>query len=140
MYFITDWTKRVDFDKMRRERVVRLRQKMAEHDLDAVLALKYENCRYASGLRPLWFPLAMLRSAAVVTRESDEIIVFVTAGDWDHRHQTMTWLEPENVRPLVNFQLEEPETKPEEPRKEKKKGSSMMAGMGGRKNSLHTSA
>ncbi|MGW8183930.1 MAG: hypothetical protein ACWGMT_08225, partial [Burkholderiales bacterium] len=35
--------------------------------LDLVLAFKYENVRYLSGLRPLWFPVPMFRSAALAT-------------------------------------------------------------------------
>ena len=33
----TDWQARVDFHRMRRERLERARQQMAEHDLDALI-------------------------------------------------------------------------------------------------------
>lgn len=111
MYFDTDWTKRVDFDRMRTERVARLREQMRRHQLDVVIGFKFENTRYLSGLRPLWFPITLLRSAAITTPgDGDPILCYVTAGDWEHRRETMYWLPKDNVRPLINYQLEEAAT------------------------------
>ncbi len=111
MYFDTDWTRRVDFDRMRADRLRRLRAQMRHHQLDAVVAFKFENTRYVSGLRPLWFPISLLRSAAITTAGDDApVLCYVTAGDWEHRRETMYWLPKEHVRPLVNYQLEEAST------------------------------
>lgn len=108
MYFITDWVERVDFARMRHERLARAREAMRANEIDLVLAFKYENVRYLSGLRPLWFPIAVFRSAALATPDpSAPVICFVTIGDWQHRRATMHWLDPANVRPLINYKLEE---------------------------------
>jgi Xaa-Pro aminopeptidase len=109
MYYLTDWTKRVDFDQMRDLRLQAIRLAMRHAGLDAILAFKYENTRQLAGLRPLWFPLAQLRNAAVMTPDSD-VILFVTGGDHAHRLKTMYWLKPDNVRPLAA--LEEPDIVP----------------------------
>lgn len=100
MYFITDWTKRVDFDRLREKRIENLRQKMKERNMTALLAFKNESIRYITGARPLWFPIAMIRSAAMITLQGDPIC-WVMGGDWAHRQATMYWLKPENVRPLA---------------------------------------
>jgi len=105
VYFLTDWTTRVDFDRLRVLRWQAIRSAMRRDGLDAILVFKYENTRYVAGLRPLWFPLAQLRNAAIMTPDGD-VICFVTGGDHAHRKATMTWLKPENVRPLAA--LEEP--------------------------------
>lgn len=108
MYFITDWVQRVDFDRMRKERLARAREAMDANGIDLVLAFRYENVRYLSGLRPLWFPIATFRSAALATSDRNApVICFVTIGDWQHRRQTMHWLDPANVRPLINYKLDE---------------------------------
>jgi Xaa-Pro aminopeptidase len=109
MYFLTDWTKRVDFDQLRDLRLQAARSAIRHAGLDAILAFKYENTRQVAGLRPLWFPLAQLRNAVVMTPDSD-VILFVTGGDHAHRCETMYWLKSENVRPLAA--LEEPEIVP----------------------------
>ena len=109
MYYLTDWTKRVDFDQLRDLRLQAARSAIRHAGLDAILVFKYENTRQVAGLRPLWFPLAQLRNAVVMTPDSD-VILFVTGGDHAHRRQTMYWLKPDNVRPLAA--LEEPEIIP----------------------------
>jgi Xaa-Pro aminopeptidase len=89
----------VDLDRLlayRRRRVV---EQMEAHDLDGIVALKFENARYITGLRPLWFPYVQLRNAAVINR-SGEMLCYVTGGDWRHRQETMTWLDPSQVRNL----------------------------------------
>lgn len=111
MRFISDWNQPVDFERMRSNRLSRARAQMRAAKLDLVLAFKYENVRYISGLRPLWFPVPMFRSAALTTPVDDApVVCFVTVGDWEHRRSTMNWLEPDNVRPLMNYQLEEAAT------------------------------
>lgn len=111
MYSLTDWVQRVDFDEMRSARLTRAREQLRDNDVDLLLAFKYENVRYVTGLRPLWFPVAMFRSAALaIPDDNTPVLCFVTIGDWEHRRSTMTWLEPENIRPLINYQLEEAST------------------------------
>lgn len=98
MYFITDWVRRVDFDRIRAFRLQRVKEAMRQHDLDAILAFEYANTRYIAGLRPLWAPNFLLRQAAVITRDSNDVILFVHQDDTPHRRATMYWLRPEHIR------------------------------------------
>ncbi|HEY0533152.1 MAG TPA: Xaa-Pro peptidase family protein [Actinoplanes sp.] len=88
----------VDMTGLRAKRLDRLRNAMADNDLEAVVVFEYANGRYAADLRPLYAPNFLVRQAVVVTIRSDEVICFVHQDDTPHRRSTMTWLEPENVR------------------------------------------
>lgn len=97
-----DWEERVDFRKLRKERLVRLKEKMKEHEIDAILAFRPENIRYATSYRPLWWPtgMAVTRNAVIVPRDQDPIL-HVASGDWARAVVTMPWLNKENIRPLA---------------------------------------
>jgi len=99
MYFLTDWTKRIDFDRMRSERLKSVSKKMGEFELDGLLTFRVENARYLTGLRPAWFPYFQIRSAALFLPGKDSIC-FVDEGDWEHRHKTMDWVKEGNLRSL----------------------------------------
>jgi Xaa-Pro aminopeptidase len=99
MYFITDWAKRIDFDRMREIRLKTLREKMARNGLDALLVLRPENIRYITGLRPNWFPYFQFRSLAILVQEGDPFL-FVEEGDYLHRKKSMHWIQPQNIFPL----------------------------------------
>ena len=43
-----DWEQRVDFDRLRDERLARLKGQLATSDLGAVLAFDFSNIRYMS--------------------------------------------------------------------------------------------
>lgn len=100
MRFASDWIASVDFDRMRRARLDRVRASMEAHGLDAVVAFEYANGRYIAGLRPLWAPNFMLRQAAVVTTKSDRVICMVHLDDAPHRRKTMSWLPEDDIRPF----------------------------------------
>ena len=48
----TDWQERVNFDRLRRERLQRVRDKMDEHDLGALILFDGNNIRYVTGYYP----------------------------------------------------------------------------------------
>lgn len=100
MYFETDYVRRVDFDRLRADRLAKAKAAMEREGLDALLVFKNENIRYITGLRPLWFPFVQLRNAALLVRGQEHPFCFVTGGDWDHRRQTMHWLPQDRVRIL----------------------------------------
>lgn len=98
MAVVMDWRRDADFDEIRTLRGRRLRKGMADSGLDALVLFEYANGRYAAGLRPLYAPNFLVRQAVVVTRHSDDVVVFVHQDDAPHRRKTMHWLAPENVR------------------------------------------
>lgn len=100
MFFETDYARRVDFDRLRAERLARVREGMERAGLDALFLLKHENIRYVTGLRPLWFPYVQLRNAALLVRGQEQPICFVNGGDFAHRRSTMYWVPEGKMRLL----------------------------------------
>jgi len=100
MFFETDYARRVDFDRLRADRLAKTKAGMEAEGFDALLTFKYESIRYITGLRPLWFPFVQLRNAALLVRGDEIPYCYVTGGDWDHRHQTMYWLPKDRIRIL----------------------------------------
>lgn len=100
--FGVDWEERIDFQKLRRDRLSRLKEKMKEHKVDCILAFRPENIRYATSYRPLWWPtgMAVTRNAAVIPLDGDPIL-YTASGDWARSVATMPWLKKENIRPLA---------------------------------------
>lgn len=70
-----EWEQRVDFDRMRRHRLAKAQQAAKEADLDALVLLREENWRYATGVRTLRMPYTWFgRGAAVIPAEGDPIL------------------------------------------------------------------
>lgn len=106
MYFEVDWARRVDHDRCRLLRREALTREMQARGIDAIFTLKQENVRYATGLRPLWFPIVRMRDGALI-RKDGRTICLPASGDSAHRKATMYWMDPKDVRPLPA--LEDPE-------------------------------
>lgn len=106
--FGADWEERIDFQKLRKDRLARLREKMKEHQVDALITFRPENIRYATAYRALQWTTGMsvTRNATIISREEGPVL-YVASGDWARSVATMPWLKKENIRPLPV--LEDPE-------------------------------
>ena len=104
MDFAIDWTKRIDFDLMRKERVKSLSEQIKKHELDAILCFKAENLRYMTGYRPLWWPISFLTRNAGIMVADKEPILFTTSGCYERCVESMYWMTPENIRPLATME------------------------------------
>ena len=100
MYYLTDWVKRVDFDRQREHRMNRLQQKMEEFNLQGLVLFKVENIRFATGVHPSWFPSVPIRNAAILRRGRRDSVNFVASGNLKHRQKTSYWLPAEEIYPL----------------------------------------
>jgi Xaa-Pro aminopeptidase len=99
MDFAVDWTNRIDFDLIRTARLERLQAEMKERGVDGVLTFRAEYIRFATNMRPLWWPINFTgRNCALVPQEGDPVL-YVTSGDWARCQQTMDWLPKDNIRP-----------------------------------------
>jgi Xaa-Pro aminopeptidase len=104
MDFAVDWTKRIDFDLLRRTRTASLNEHIKKHELDALLCFKAENIRYMTGYRPLWWPISFLtRNAGIMAVDKDPIL-FPTSGCYERCRDTMYWMKKENIRPLATME------------------------------------
>jgi Xaa-Pro aminopeptidase len=104
MDFAVDWTKRIDFDLLRRERTRSLNEQIKKHGLDALLCFKAENLRYMTGYRPLWWPISFLTRNAGIMAADKEPILFPTSGCVERCRNTMYWMSEENIRPLATME------------------------------------
>jgi Xaa-Pro aminopeptidase len=104
MDFAVDWTKRIDFDLLRRMRTASLNEEIKKHELDALLCFKAENIRYMTGYRPLWWPISFLtRNAGIMAADKDPIL-FPTSGCYERCRDTMYWMKKDNIRPLATME------------------------------------
>ena len=53
---MADYEPRISFDKMRNDRLARARAAMEEADLDYLLLVRLENCRYATSVKRIYWP------------------------------------------------------------------------------------
>lgn len=106
MNFAVDWVDRVDMVKMRKMRTERLRKMMVKHNLDALITFRAENIRYMTNMRPLWWPISFLSRNASIMTQTSEPVLYVTSGDAPRCKATMTWMNPDDIRPCGT--MEEP--------------------------------
>lgn len=99
MDFAVDWTQRIDFDVIRRVRLERLQAEMRSRNIDGLLSFRAEHIRYATNMRPLWWPINFTGRNCSLIPQSGDPILYVTSGDWARCQQTMYWLPQENIRP-----------------------------------------
>lgn len=99
MDFAVDWTTRIDFDVIRKERLERLQAQMREDGIDGLVSFRAEHIRYATNMRPLWWPITFTdRNCALIPQQGDPVL-YVTSGDTARCRDTMHWLPTENIRP-----------------------------------------
>src|SRR5947209_4205615 len=75
----TDWQSRVDFGRLRRDRLARGRLMMDRHDLGAVVCFVGENVRYLTGVYQGNWKNNIFVRYAVLPRDGEPIL-FETAG------------------------------------------------------------
>lgn len=103
---MTDYELRIDFDKMRKDRLERTRAAMAEADLDYLLLLRLENCRYTTGVKRIYWPTIRLGGGPVVLipREGDPA-VWIT--DIKVAAKTLPWIPEDRI--LEPYEMEIPD-------------------------------
>ena len=69
-----DWEQRVDLDKLRRERVAKLRAELEKSDLGALLAFDFANIRYMSATHIGTWAIDKAIRFSLITRNSDPIV------------------------------------------------------------------
>jgi len=96
-----DWEERIDFDRMRRERLARAQAAMDEAGVDVLFVFAWEDVRYLTGFRSHLGPVATLGLVAAVLPRGGEPILCTL--DQKHAIERMPWLRPENIlgRPFI---------------------------------------
>ncbi len=69
-----DWEARVDFDRLRDDRLARLRAELDRSDVGALLAFDFSNIRYMTATHIGTWAVDKLIRFALITRNSDPIV------------------------------------------------------------------
>jgi Xaa-Pro aminopeptidase len=102
-----DWQYRVDFDRLRCERLQRTREQMEAHDLGALVLFAGANIRYVTGsYQGNWKYNINIRY--VVLPRGGEPVFFETAGSDLHCAVIdLPWIPESNIRPAITWQWAE---------------------------------
>jgi Xaa-Pro aminopeptidase len=102
-----DWQYRVDFDRLRRERLQKTREQMEAFDLGALVLFAGANIRYVTGsYQGNWKYNINIRY--VVLPRGGEPVFFETAGSDLHCAVIdLPWIPQENIRPAITWQWAE---------------------------------
>jgi Xaa-Pro aminopeptidase len=102
-----DWQYRVDFDRLRQERLQKTREQMEIHDLGALVLFAGANIRYVTGsYQGNWKYNINIRY--VVLPRGGEPVFFETAGSDLHCAVIdLPWMPEQNIRPAITWQWAE---------------------------------
>jgi Xaa-Pro aminopeptidase len=102
-----DWQYRIDFDRLRKERLQKTREQMELHDLGALVLFAGANIRYVTGsYQGNWKYNINIRY--VVLPRGGEPVFFETAGSDLHCAVIdLPWIPEENIRPAITWQWAE---------------------------------
>jgi Xaa-Pro aminopeptidase len=102
----TDWQGRVDFDRMRRDRLARARMMMEEHDLGALVCFVGENVRYITGVfQGNWKNNIFIRYC-VLPRDGEPVLFETAGSDLECAKIDAPWLNG-NIRPAITWKWAE---------------------------------
>lgn len=102
----TDWQARVDFDRMRRDRLNRARMMLEQEDLGAVVCFVGENVRYITGVfQGNWKNNIFIRYC-VLPRGGDPVLFETAGSDFECAKIDAPWLKG-NIRPAITWKWAE---------------------------------
>src|SRR6266487_1059058 len=102
----TDWQARVDFDRLRRDRVARARMMMEKHDLGALVCFVGENVRYITSVyQGNWKNNIFIRYC-VLPRGGDPVLFETAGSDLECAKIDAPWLNG-NIRPAITWKWAE---------------------------------
>ena len=101
----TDHLGQVDFDRLRRQRLAKVRDRMEEQDLGALLLFAGENIRYATASYQGNWKYNIFIRYAVVPRDGDPVLFETVGSDLIRSQVDMPWLD--DVRPAMTWRWAE---------------------------------
>ncbi|MBO0705553.1 MAG: aminopeptidase P family protein [Candidatus Dormibacteraeota bacterium] len=102
----TDWQARVDFDRLRRDRLTRARMMMEKHDLGALVCFVGENVRYITSVyQGNWKNNIFIRYC-VLPRGGDPVLFETAGSDLECAKIDAPWLKG-NIRPAITWKWAE---------------------------------
>lgn len=96
-----DWEQRIDFDRMRRERLQRAQAALRETDVDALFVFRVEDSRYLTGHRSHLGPVAALGFGTIVLHRNGDYALYTM--DRDTCLDSMPWLRDDQIQGRANL-------------------------------------
>ena len=102
----TDWQSRVDFDRLRKDRLARARMMMEKHDLGALVCFVGENVRYITSVfQGNWKNNIFIRYC-VLPRGGDPVLFETAGSDLECAKIDAPWLAG-RIRPAITWKWSE---------------------------------
>jgi len=102
----TDWQGRVNFDRLRKDRLNRAKEQMKKHDLGGLVLFVGENVRYVTGVyQGNWKNNIFIRYA-VLPRDADPILFETAGSDFECAKIDAPWLKG-RIRPAITWKWAE---------------------------------
>jgi len=102
----TDWQGRVDFDRLRSDRLARARMMMEKHDLGALVCFVGENVRYITSVfQGNWKNNIFIRYC-VLPRDGEPVLFETAGSDLECAKIDAPWLNG-NIRPAITWKWAE---------------------------------
>src|SRR5215208_114934 len=102
----TDWQARVDFDRLRRDRLARARMMMDKHDLGALVCFVGVDVRYITGVFQGNWKNNIFNRYCVLARDGDPILFETAGSDLECARIDAPWLNG-NIRPAITWKWAE---------------------------------
>jgi Xaa-Pro aminopeptidase len=101
---MVDWETRVDFGKLRFERLARAQDAMRAAGADYLLLSRVENARYTTAIKRLYWPTIRLGGGPVVLLPQEgHPLIWIT--DPEYAAETLPWVPRENFRDAHEMEL-----------------------------------
>ncbi|MBA4422369.1 MAG: peptidase M24 [Syntrophus sp. (in: bacteria)] len=102
-----DWQYRVDFDRLRQERLQKTRDQMEIHDLGALVLFAGANIRYVTGSYQGNWKYNINIRYVVLPRGGDPVFFETAGSDLHCAVIDLPWIPSENIRPAMTWQWAE---------------------------------
>jgi Xaa-Pro dipeptidase len=96
-----DWEERIDFSRLRRERLEKAQAALAASEADLLFVFRTEDARYLTAYRHHLGPTPLLGNATVVLSATEDPLLFTM--DYEHCRERMPWLTGDSLQPRANF-------------------------------------
>ena len=97
-----DWERRIDFDRMRRERLARAKEAMAKFDLGAMVLYHGANVRYVTGVYQGMWKYSIFIRYAVLCRDSEPVLFETVGSDMECAKLDCPWMAG-RIRPAITW-------------------------------------
>jgi Xaa-Pro aminopeptidase len=102
----TDWQARVDFERLRKDRLARARLMMEKHDVGALVCFAGENVRYITSVfQGNWKNNIFIRYC-VLPRDGEPVLFETAGSDFECAKLDAPWLNG-NIRPAITWKWAE---------------------------------